>query len=67
MAESEINERLFAMSIELFEGDEASAIKWLNSPRPVLGGVTPLEMSKTDAGLREVENLIGRLEHGVFT
>ncbi len=28
---------------------------------------TPLEMTRTGVGAREVENLIGRLEHGVFT
>jgi uncharacterized protein (DUF2384 family) len=32
-----------------------------------LGDVAPLEMAATETGAREVENLIGRLEHGVFS
>jgi uncharacterized protein (DUF2384 family) len=30
-----------------------------------LGDETPMELIQTDVGAREVENLIGRLEHGV--
>jgi uncharacterized protein (DUF2384 family) len=30
-------------------------------------GETPLERAETEVGAREVENLIGRLEHGVYT
>jgi putative toxin-antitoxin system antitoxin component (TIGR02293 family) len=42
-------------------------LHWLNSPNHGLGGRTPLQMAQTEAGSREVENLIGRLEHGVFS
>lgn len=67
MAEIEIDERLLALSIRLFSGDEERAVRWLTTPQRFFGGVSPLEISKTDAGFRDVENLIGRLEHGVFT
>ena len=30
-----------------------------------LGGLVPLELAGTDVGSKEVENLIGRLEHGI--
>ncbi|HSK74788.1 MAG TPA: antitoxin Xre/MbcA/ParS toxin-binding domain-containing protein, partial [Pyrinomonadaceae bacterium] len=59
--------RIFALSIELFEGNIEDARRWLLSSQKALGNKTPFAMSKTEIGAREVENLIGRLEHGVFT
>ncbi len=59
--------RLLAQTSELFENDQAKAIQWLNSPNRGLGGRTPLQMAQTETGSREVENLIGRLENGVFS
>jgi putative toxin-antitoxin system antitoxin component (TIGR02293 family) len=50
----------------LFEGDRDAAADWLTRPQPALGGAVPLELAKTGLGTREVEALIGRLEHGVF-
>lgn len=57
---------VFDMAVALFEGDTAQARKWLQSSQPALGGETPLDFASTDVGAREVEKLIGRLEHGVF-
>ncbi|HEX9285718.1 MAG TPA: antitoxin Xre/MbcA/ParS toxin-binding domain-containing protein, partial [Thermoanaerobaculia bacterium] len=34
---------------------------------PALGLVSPLAMTKTEPGAIEVERLIGRTEHGVFS
>ena len=58
--------RVVAGAIELFEGDTASASRWLTSPAAALG-VPPLEMSSTGVGAIEVESLIGRLIHGIPT
>lgn len=58
---------LFAKAVHLFGGDHDRARRWLETPQRALGRVTPLEMATTEVGAREVENLIGRLEHGVFT
>jgi putative toxin-antitoxin system antitoxin component (TIGR02293 family) len=58
---------VFENAVELFEGDVAGAVTWLTSPKKVLGHRTPLAYSRTEPGAREVENLIGRLEHGVFS
>jgi putative toxin-antitoxin system antitoxin component (TIGR02293 family) len=58
--------KIFDMAEELFEGDTEAARKWLETPQPGLGGETPLDFASTEVGAREVENLIGRLEHGVF-
>ena len=59
--------RVFARAIELFEGNTDGAREWLTSPVRALGGRTPLELASTDVGAIEVENLIGRLEHGLPT
>jgi putative toxin-antitoxin system antitoxin component (TIGR02293 family) len=59
--------RVFARAIELFEGDDRAARRWLSSPQRALGGSTPLSLAKTELGALEVQRLIGRLEHGVFS
>lgn len=59
--------RIFTMATNLFEGDSSSAQNWLSNSNRALGGESPLEASKTEEGSREVENLINRLEHGVFS
>ena len=59
--------RVFGRALELFDGNRAAAAHWLSSKPRALGGATPLEMSRTDLGGREVENLIGRIEHGVYS
>ena len=59
--------RIFTMAKNLFEGDSSSAQNWLRNSNRALGGESPLEASKTEEGSREVENLINRLDHGVFS
>jgi putative toxin-antitoxin system antitoxin component (TIGR02293 family) len=69
----EESERLFRLSsifekaVELFEGDVPSAVNWLASPKRAFENQSPLQYARTEVGAREVENLIGRLEHGVFS
>ncbi len=58
---------VFELALELCEGDNAAALRWLTAPRKALGGNTPLAYARTEVGAREVENLIGRLEEGVFS
>jgi putative toxin-antitoxin system antitoxin component (TIGR02293 family) len=59
--------RMLNKATELFENDKTKAMQWLNSSNRALGDRTPLQMAQTETGLREVENLIFRLEHGVFS
>lgn len=59
--------RVFSRAIELFEGDSEAARAWMMRPNRAFGGESPLEVSKTGVGAREVENLIGRIEHGVIS
>lgn len=58
---------VFDMAVDLFEGDVNAARQWLQAPQTGLGGETPLAFASTEVGAREVERLINRLEHGVFT
>lgn len=58
---------IFEKAVELFEGDVISAVHWLASPKRALENQTPLQYARTEVGARQVENLIGRLEHGVFS
>jgi putative toxin-antitoxin system antitoxin component (TIGR02293 family) len=46
-------------------GGEPEARHWLQAPQWALGGALPLEFADTEPGTREVERLLGRIEHGV--
>jgi putative toxin-antitoxin system antitoxin component (TIGR02293 family) len=58
---------IFNAAIELFEDDEERARKWLNHPVKGLGGERPVDMAITSAETEAALDLIGRLEHGVFS
>lgn len=58
--------RLFLKALEVFESP-AFVQEWLKSPKPALGGRMPLDFARTEVGAREVEDLLGRIEHGVFS
>ena len=60
-------DRLFDLTVQLFDGDRDRAREWFTKPRPALGNESPLQFAETEIGAREVENLIGRLEHGIYT
>ena len=59
--------RVFDLAVDLFEGDSTAGRQWLEKPQSGLSGAVPLEFASTDVGAREVEKLITRLEHGIFT
>ncbi len=48
-------------------GDARNAREWLTHPQPGLGNAVPLDFAKTEIGAREVENLLGRIEYGVYS
>jgi len=58
--------RITDAAVSLFD-DEQEAIAWLDRPLAILNEESPLQRASTDIGAREVENLIGRIEHGVFS
>lgn len=56
--------RLLERTTEVF-GTLAQARAWLKQPQYALGGQVPLAFSDTEPGAREVEDLLGRIEHGI--
>lgn len=58
--------RLMGRAVDVMESEEY-ARQWLNSPQFGLGGAVPLEYAETEVGAREVENLLGRMEYGVYS
>jgi putative toxin-antitoxin system antitoxin component (TIGR02293 family) len=59
--------RVFGKALALFEGDLAATRAWFSRPAVALGGRSPQDAAATEIGAREVETLVGRLEHGVFS
>ena len=57
----------FERAVELFDGDREGARQWLETPIPALQDQRPLELVKSEPGAREVEDLIGRIEHGIIS
>lgn len=58
--------RLVGRAVEVLEGEE-TARRWLSRPQYALGGAVPLDYAETEAGAREVENVLGRIEYGVYS
>lgn len=58
--------RLFNRAAGALGGD-GPAQRWLSSPAVAFGGELPLDFADTEIGAREVEALLGRIEHGVFS
>jgi putative toxin-antitoxin system antitoxin component (TIGR02293 family) len=48
-------------------GSETKAVGWLRCPNRALGNVPPLELLDTDIGVRQVEDILGRIEHGIIS
>ena len=46
-------------------GDVAKAKRWLRKPNRGLQGRRPLDLLASDVGVRIVEQLLGRIEHGL--
>jgi len=53
--------------VQLFDGEEAAAVAWLSSPQHALGEAVPSKLAETEEGALEVERVLGRIEHGVFS
>jgi putative toxin-antitoxin system antitoxin component (TIGR02293 family) len=48
-------------------GTREKAGRWLRTPNRALGGAVPLELLDTDLGAQQVEQILGRVEYGVFS
>jgi uncharacterized protein (DUF2384 family) len=51
----------------VFDGREALAREWLCSPNPALCNDVPLIRAATEQGAQDVEAILTRIEHGVFS
>jgi putative toxin-antitoxin system antitoxin component (TIGR02293 family) len=57
--------KLLIQATRVFDS-EVSARTWLTRPQIGLAGFVPLDLADTGAGIREVENLLGRIDYGVY-
>jgi putative toxin-antitoxin system antitoxin component (TIGR02293 family) len=57
--------RLISVAVSTLESKD-NAREWLQRPLRELGGQTPLQLAATEPGSREVERVLGRIEHGIF-
>jgi putative toxin-antitoxin system antitoxin component (TIGR02293 family) len=58
--------RLLEHATNVF-GDVDKARSWLKFPQRGLGGAVPLDYAETEIGAREVDNLLGRIDYGVYS
>ncbi len=58
--------RILAQAVDVL-GTKEKVAQWLRRPNRVLGGETPLAMLDTDLGARQVEEVLGRIEAGVYS
>jgi putative toxin-antitoxin system antitoxin component (TIGR02293 family) len=48
-------------------GSREAALQWLQSEQTALGGRVPMDLIATSAGMQAVEDLLGRIEYGVYS
>lgn len=58
--------RIFRRAVDVLGGEE-NARRWFTTPLRALGNEKPIEFTKTEIGAREVEDLLGRIDHGVYS
>ena len=56
--------RVLAHANRVFEDPEESA-DWIHAPNTALGKQQPLTLLDTDIGVRQVDEVLGRIEHGI--
>lgn len=57
--------RITSLAEEIF-GDDAKAGRWLRKPKIRFDGRTPMEVLRTEAGARLVEEMLLQLDYGIF-
>lgn len=58
--------RLVAIARVVLEHDD-KAVHWLTHPQPGLGDRRPIDLARSEPGAREIENLLLRIEYGVYS
>lgn len=57
---------LFLYGIEVF-GNKKNFFKWMSLPNTALGGLEPKELIEVPGGVSKVNDVLGRIEHGVYS
>ena len=57
--------QVFEHASAVFDNDH-DAVGWFSMPNHALSGQTPLSLMDTDAGVREVDDVLTRIEFGVY-
>jgi putative toxin-antitoxin system antitoxin component (TIGR02293 family) len=55
-----------ARAVEVLGSPQHAAL-WLRHPNRALGGAVPLELLDTEVGAKQVGQILGRIEHGVYS
>jgi putative toxin-antitoxin system antitoxin component (TIGR02293 family) len=55
--------RISALAASILGGEEKAA-QWLRRANRALGNRTPLELMDSDIGTRQIEEVLGRIDHG---
>jgi len=70
--QADVSDRLFriaaiyALAKNTLESDDRAA-RWLSQPNRALGGKRPVDMLDTHIGTQQVEVVLNRLEHGIYS
>jgi putative toxin-antitoxin system antitoxin component (TIGR02293 family) len=56
---------LFQKGFKLFGQDKFKL--WIRTPNKVIDNNTPIEIMDTSIGIEMIEDIIGRIEHGVYS
>ena len=59
--------RLHEVALQTFDGDTEKVSAWLRTPNRALSGEVPLDLVVTSGGARLVEEVLLRIEHGVYS
>jgi putative toxin-antitoxin system antitoxin component (TIGR02293 family) len=58
--------RVAGQAVAVF-GAEDKAATWLRRPNRALNGELPIRLLDTDVGAQQVEDILGRIEHGIVS
>lgn len=57
--------KIVELAEDLFE-DDAEIKRWLSTPKAAMDGICPIDMLSTDAGSKQVEQVLLQASYGVF-
>lgn len=57
---------LYIQGIGIFQNNE-NFLKWMKLPITALGGMEPQELAEIPGGVSKIKDVLGRIEHGVYS